>query len=188
MPNLLRAIVELGLPVAGLSWLLFYRLYHRGELAREADRKSIRASLKQLRKDAKNGDGSSDHALHQKWMKFGGGFYGVAALWTLIVIEVSGVAGTIAHPSSIAAMFEGGVVKFLVDWVIGQATTFVQAIMWFNWWAGETQGAVVWFLVAMAGYVAGLEVARHETALGHRLVDWNWRTQVRAWFGPRKDS
>ena len=41
LSELLYAIVELGLPVAALSWLLFYRLYSRGVLARDADRKAI---------------------------------------------------------------------------------------------------------------------------------------------------
>ncbi len=186
MPNLLRAIFELGLPVAALSWLLLYRLYHRGELARDADRKAIRSSLKQIRKDAKNGDKPADHALHRKWMKFGGGFYGVAALWTLIVIEVGGIVGVIVHPAGIETMFEGGVVNFIVDWAIGQATTVVQAVTWFDWWPGKEQSSAIWFLTAMAGYFAGLELARHETALGHRLVDWDWRTQLRAWLSRRR--
>ncbi len=184
--SLLRAILELGLPVAALSWLLFYRLYHRGELARDADRKTIRSGLKQLKKSSSKTDKQSEHVLHKKWMKFGGGFYGVAALWTLIVIEVGGIASVIAHPSAIETMFEGGVLKFLVDWAIGQATTFVQAVTWFNWWSEKAQSPAIWFLVAMGGYVAGLELARHETVLGHWLVDWDWRTQLRAWLARRK--
>lgn len=188
MPNLLRAIIELGLPVAALSWLLFYRLYNRGELARDADHKTIRSSLKQIKTSSKNGDKQADHILHKKWMKFGGGFYGVAALWTLIVIEVSGVVSVIAHPSrNIESMFEGGVINFIVGWAFGQVTTFVQAITWFNWWAGKGQSIVFWFLAAMAGYFAGQELARHETALGQRLVDWDWRVQLQTWFGGRKD-
>lgn len=78
------AILELGLPVAALSWLLFYRLYSRGELARDADHKSIGAGLKSIRKTEKESRLTSDSMLHAKWMKFGGGFYGVAAAWTLI--------------------------------------------------------------------------------------------------------
>ena len=188
MPNLLRAVFELGLPVAALSWLLFYRLYHRGELARDADRRSIRTHLKQLRKASKNGDKAHEHHLHSKWMKFGGGFYGVAALWTLLVIETSGVVDVIVHPSSIEKMFEGGILKFLIDWAIGQGATFVQAITWFNWWSGDKQSSAVWFLVAMGGYVAGLELARYESAIGHRVSDFDWREQVRTWLESRKKS
>lgn len=188
MTNLLRAIVELGLPVAGLSWLLLYRLYHRGELARDADHDTIRSSLKQMQKSSKKADRPPDPVLHKKWMKFGGGFYGVAALWTLIVVEVSGVASVIAHPSSIEPMLEGGVINFIIDWFLGQTSTFVQAITWFNWWPEPGQSVVVWFLAAMGGYYVGLELARYETAVGTRLTDWNWRTQLRAWIAGRKDS
>lgn len=186
MSYLLRAIFELGLPVAGLSWLLFYRLYHRGELARDADRGSIRSRLKQMKKSANKADTAPDPVLQKKWMKFGGGFYGMAALWTLIVVEVSGGVSVIAHPSSIESMVEGGVIHIIIDWLLGQASTFVQAMTWFNWWPGPGESTIVWFLVPMAGYVAGLELARHETAAGTRLTDWNWRSQLRAWFDNRK--
>ena len=43
LSELPRAILEIGLPVAVLSWLLFYRLYSRGELARFETRIGSRA-------------------------------------------------------------------------------------------------------------------------------------------------
>ena len=170
MPYLLRATVELGLPVAALSWLLFSRLYIRGELARDADRKAIRSSLKQIRQASKKSKIPADSILHTKWMKFGGGFYGVAALWTIIVIEASGIASTIAHPSSLEKMFHGGLIEFVVNLVVNQFTAFVQALVWFTWWPGKEHGPLVWIAVAYVAYLAGLNLARYETALGSRLA------------------
>ncbi len=188
MRNLLHAIFELGLPVAALSWLLFYRLYSRGELARDADRKAIRAGLKQIRQESKTSKAPADSILQKKWMRFGGGFYGVAALWTLIVIEVGGALSAIAHPSSIGDMFRGGLIDFVVNWVVNQFSTFLQALLWFNWWAvrGSSQGAC--FVVALIGYTAGLELARYEHAIGNRLAGWDWRAQLRARLGRDKDG
>jgi hypothetical protein len=189
LANLLRVMIELGLPVAALSWLLFYRLYSRGELARDADHKAIRSSLKQVKKTTRESGSRAEHPLHAKWMRFGGGFYGIAALWTLIVIEVGGVLGTISHPSSIEQMFRGGPVDFIVHQLVNQVTTFVQAIMWITWWP-EEHGRFGWMaiVIAYAGYLAGLNLARRETALGSRLIGWGWRAQVQSWLGKDKDA
>ncbi|MGA9421579.1 MAG: hypothetical protein WBW61_04400 [Rhodanobacteraceae bacterium] len=188
--DVLRITFALGLPVAALSWLLFYRLYSRGELARDADHKAIRSSLKQVKQATKESGAHADSLLHAKWMKFGGGFYGVAALWTLIVIEGGGVLSTIAHPSSIEQMFHGGPIEFIVNLLVNQFTTFLQAILWITWWPGEEHGQVGWMalVVAYVGYLAGLNLARHETELGRRLTNWDWRAQVRSWFAGDKDA
>ncbi len=175
LSELPRAILEIGLPVAVLSWLLFYRLYSRGELARDADRKAIGASLKSIRKAQKESKATADSLLHTKWMKFGGGFYGVAAAWTLIYIEASGVIGVIAHPSTAQDMFRNGVGGFIAQQITGQVNTFVDAATWFNWWPGRGHNPIVWFGVAYLAYIAGLELARFETRIGSRVVELDSR-------------
>lgn len=187
---LLRATVELGLPVAALSWLLFYRLYSRGELARDADHKTIHSNLKQIRQAHKKSKGtgggvlhaSVDSILHAKWMKFGGGFYGVAALWTLIVMETGGIVSAIAHPSVLEDMFHDGLIGFIVNLLVNQFTTFIQALVWFSWWGGREHGVLGWVAVAYVGYIAGLNVARSESEFGSRVVGLDWRAQVRSFF------
>ncbi|MCE7950737.1 MAG: hypothetical protein DYH18_06470 [Xanthomonadales bacterium PRO7] len=188
LSELPRAILEIGLPVAVLSWLLFYRLYSRGELARDADRKAIGASLKSIRKAQKESKQSSDSLLHAKWMKFGGGFYGVAAAWTLLYIEASGVIGVIAHPSTVQDMFRNGIGGFIAQQISGQVSTFVDAVTWFNWWPGRGHNPIVWFGVAYAAYIAGLELARFETRIGSRAVELDSRERWASMVPFRKDS
>jgi hypothetical protein len=171
LSELPRAILEIGLPVALLSWLLFYRLYSRGELARDADRKAIGASLKSIRKAQKESKQASDSLLHAKWMKFGGGFYGVAAAWTLIYIEASGAVGAIAHPSTVQDMFRNGIGGFIAQQISGQVSSLVDAAIWFTWWPGRGHNPIVWFGVAYAAFIAGLELARFETRIGSRAVE-----------------
>ena len=179
---MIRAVLELGLPVAGLSWLLFYRLYSMGDLARDADHKAIRAGLKAIRKTAKqqksNAPGTS--ILHKKWMKFGGGFYGIAALWTLIVIEVSGVVTTLLHPAGLQAMLDKGLIGFIVSLIVNQFLTFVDALIWITWWPGKDGGLIVWFAVAYVGYLAGLNLARLEVPGADRWVSLDWRAEIRS--------
>jgi hypothetical protein len=182
-PELLRAVLELGLPVAALTWLLFNRLYSRGEIARDADHKAIGASLKEIRKTAKGSKQPYDSLVHSKWMTFGGGFYGMAAAWTLLVIEASGVAGFIAHPSSVEDVFRHGVGNFIGAQVSGQIGNFVHAAIWFTWWPDKGHGPVAWFVVAYLAYLAGLNLARRESAFGRRLVDLDSRAKWRSLIG-----
>ena len=187
LPELLHAVVEMGLPVAALSWLLFYRLYSRGVLARDADHTSIDARLKEIKKDEKESKETSDSVLHTKWMKFGGGFYGVAAAWTLIYIEASGIIGVILHPSIIADTFHKGLVNFITQQISSQISTLIDAAIWFTWWPDRGHGPLAWFVVAYAGYIAGLNLARYETGFGSRLVELDSRARWRSLVPFRKD-
>jgi hypothetical protein len=183
----LHAVFELGLPVAALTWLLFYRLYSRGELARDADGNSIDASLKAMRKSEKESEETSDSVLHAKWMKFGGGFYGVAAAWTLIYIEASGIVGVIVHPSVLKQMFDNGLVNLIIKQITGQITNLVDAAVWFSWWPQKGQGPIVWLAVAYVAYIAGLNLARYETGFGSRIVELDSRARWRSLVPFRKE-
>lgn len=182
LPELLRAILELGLPVAALSWLLFYRLYSRGVLARDADRKAIHENLKTIRKEQKESKEKPDSLVHAKWMKFGGGFYGVAAAWTLIYNEASGIVGVVLHPSVVLKMFDNGIGDFIEQKISSQVTSLVDAATWFSWWPGHGHSPVVWLAVAYVAYIAGLNVARYESGFGSRVVELDsrawWRSLV----------
>ena len=185
--ELLHAVFELGMPVAAISWLLFYRLYSRGHLARDADQKTIDASLKTMRKAEKESKETSDSVLHTKWMKFGGGFYGVAAAWTLIYIEASGIVGVVLHPSVLKTMFDKGLVNLITSQITGQVSTFVDAAIWFSWWPGKGHGPVLWFVVAYVAYMAGLNLARYETGFGSRVVELDSRERWRSMVPFRKE-
>lgn len=183
LSDIFLGVVELGLPVALLSWLLFYRLYFTGELPRDADSKGIRAGLKQIKKSSKKADRKSRDVLHTKWMKFGGGFYGVAALWTFVFIEAQGVIATVAHPSSIGGMFDDGLLGFVVAMLVNQFTTFITALVWFSYWANEGHGMFTWALIAYGGYALGLNAARYEVALASQVLATDWRSHFRDRLG-----
>ncbi len=185
--ELLHAILELGLPVAVLSWLLFYRLYSRGDLARDADHKAIDASLKTMRKTEKESAQTSDSVLHTKWMKFGGGFYGAAAAWTLIYMEASGIIGAILHPSVVKQMFQNGLVSLITQQITGQITNLVDAAIWFTWWPDKGHGPIIWLAVAYVAYIAGLNLARYEMGFGSRVVELDSRARWRSLIPFRKE-
>lgn len=165
----LAAIVKLGLPVAVLSWFILRRLYRSGELDPSDDRKEIDASLKRMRKRLKRGteiDSTRSYQpanlLQARWLKFGAGFYGTAALWTFFVIELNELGGFLSSFTGFAALFEIGVVNLLVALFVNQVMNFVAAITWFRYWATIDSAIWLWMLIAYLGYLAGMYAARRD--------------------------
>ena len=71
-----------------ITWYLLRRLYRAGKIEQGVDFETLKTQLKGIKQDSK-GEGKSDDFLHRNWMKFGGGFYGITAVATLILIEIA---------------------------------------------------------------------------------------------------
>lgn len=158
-PTFLEAIIKLGIPMVVLSWVIFTWLYGSGDLDREANRKSIAAQVKMMKKSfKKKKDGGTSNYMVEKWMWFGSGFYGLAGLWTFAVIEVVDAFCIILNPSLILEAFDDGLVSAVIDLVGNQFSNLISAFVWFGYWSDD--GIIVWLLVAYAGYWIGVELAR----------------------------
>lgn len=171
--DILAAGIKLGVPVAGLSWLLFQRLYSAGEIDRDGDRAALKAGLKELKKAAKKKGATSagsplewgHYLLRKKWFRFGSGFYGTAALWTFMVVEVADLLSFIRDFPGFANLFENGVIAFLVNLLVGQIQNFVTAIVWFDYWPDESQTLFIWLVAAYLGYRVGRNLAQRGNPL-----------------------
>lgn len=152
------AILQLGLPVAVVAWFLFHRLYADGELDRDDGYRSVRSRLRDIKKSSRRNP--TRDIVRNRWMKFGGGFYGAAGLWTFAVIEIRDFAGFVSDFPGTAALFADGIFSFAVDAFVNQVQNFVSALVWFTWWPGQQDSLLIWVLVAYAGYLVGLNVAR----------------------------
>ena len=161
--DILKAIIELGLPLALLSWLIFMRLFISGELDRQSDRKGIERGVKKIKASFKGekkrtfAEKSKTDLVFEKWIYFGSGFYGLAALWTLVVIEVSELIGSVFNFPGLDALFGDGLIAFLFNLAMNQLSNLISAFVWFSYWDGSM---LIWVLVAYAGYLAGIEAAR----------------------------
>lgn len=161
--NILKAIIELGLPLALLSWLIFMRLFVSGELDRQADRKGIERGVKKIKASFKSekkktfAEKSKTDLVFEKWMYFGSGFYGLAALWTFLVIEVGELIGFVFNFPGFDVLFGDGLISFLFNLGMNQLSNLISAFVWFSYWDGSM---LIWTLVAYAGYLAGIKAAR----------------------------
>jgi hypothetical protein len=174
----LEATIKLGIPMSVLGWLMFNWLYGAGQLSREDGHKAIREHLTALRKQHKTNKSKNGNYLYKQWLFFGGGFYGLAVLWTLLVIEVGELIGFIIN-FDLAALLADGVIALFVNLVLSQLGNVVTAVLWFGYWpAGGGQSVVIWVGIAYAGYLLGIHQAREGESL-HSLADLKSRIKLR---------
>lgn len=160
--QIFTVVFGLGLPVAVLSYLLLGWSYKSGRLGRDSDHKAQRAALKEMKKAARKKDIPEANFVTRKWLRFGGGFYGAAGLWTLLVAELADLFSLIIDWPGIGRIFAGGPINFLVGLIKNQIGNFVTAITWFDYWsdlAGDAGIGLV-FLVAVGGYSIGRRAAK----------------------------
>ena len=157
-----EAALWLGIPMLGMSWFLFSWLYNDGNVDRKADQKSTKAQLKSFgktfKKEGKSSDQSQVAYVYKRWAAFGGGFYGLAALWTFVVVEVSDAISFVFRFPGFAELFEDGIISFVVELLVSQVGNVVSAFVWFAYWPSETM--ILWVLVAYVGYRLGMELAK----------------------------
>ena len=123
--------------------------------------KALQAELKQLGKNKKERKKAGD-PLHNKWMKFGGGFYGVVAMLTLIVVEWSDIKQF--GLNGFQEVMDNIGIGLLIDLLVQSFTNFIVAISWPVYWMDEIESAQIWlwFLAAYAGYTGGAHLARYQ--------------------------
>ncbi|TFH72240.1 hypothetical protein E3V39_11620 [Gammaproteobacteria bacterium LSUCC0112] len=163
------AAFKLGIPVAGMSWLMFNWLYGAGQLSRSAGHKAIREQLEQIKKSHKTNKAKSGNYLYRQWMMFGGGFYGLAVLWTLLSIEVLELIGFLFN-FNLQELLADGVIAMIVNFIVAQFGNIVTAVVWFAYWPDGDQPMLPWILVAYAGYLIGIHLAREQQTL-HGVKD-----------------
>ena len=107
-------------------------------------------------------------------------------LWARLHMRI-GAVGTVAG-------YDRGDLGMLREAVASNAaalavcTREADAATWFNWWPGRGYNPVVWFGVAYAAYIAGLELARFETRIGSRVVELDSRERWASMVPFRKGS
>lgn len=160
LTELLAALLTAGLPLFLLSLALVSWALHQGWLAGETV-KELQLSLEALAKTQKDKHNSQRiDAPLVKWFRFGGGFYGLVALYTWLLVEWEDVADFLGGLADIVVNIDaGGLVGLLIELFIESMMNFVTAIAWPAYWLGQSRGAWVMLFVAYAGYWLGIKAA-----------------------------
>lgn len=95
--------------------------------------------------------------LHSKWMEFGGGFYGVVAFFTYVLVELGEIRDFFLNFSD---LFRGELVSMIVQFFVESVKNFVVAIAWPAYWLGRIQSEQwLWIIGAYGGYWLGARAA-----------------------------
>jgi len=170
--DILQAILFVGIPVGLFSFLMIYFSYHKGYLSTDIELKDV------FKKNSTTGSSlSRKHKkellfLHSKWVTFGGGFYGLIALLTFIVIELTQVFNflfSITGWQSITALFS---LDTLIAMIIDSIKNMVQAALWFSYWPDKfnTDNYIVWIVVAYIAYRFSEKYAMRYTVYQRKLA------------------
>jgi hypothetical protein len=164
--EILLIALGFGLPLTVLTWYLFKRLYDSGELDRSLDRRALRPQLKALKRASKKAETRDTHLIHSRWMRFGGGFYGLAALWTFVVIEVTDAARFVWNFPGFAELFKDGLVGFVASALVNQLQNFLTALVWFANWGRDGSDVIAAVVIAYLAYLLGMRLAREDITPG----------------------
>ncbi len=157
----IEAALKLGLPVMIMSWWVHSWLIRNDLLEREFSDKETDEAVKNIRKSKQNLNIESNDYWTNKWLRFGGGFYGLTALWTFIVIELQGLLWVVTNFSAVVDLFSDGIVKAFVNFLVNQAMSIAHAFSWVVNWGGSGF-SLIWFFAAYIGFYLGMKAAKQE--------------------------
>lgn len=152
-----------GIPVVIFTVAIVWWAMRNGQLAGETDGKGIALKLKALAKKKGKNKGEPDKRdfIQKKWAKFGGGFYGVVAFYTYLVVEITELINMVINIGGFWAFIQHLDIGVLVSMLVNAIMNFVSAMIWPVYWSNKMHASRVWLwvLVAYAGYWLGLKAA-----------------------------
>ncbi|MEM8490738.1 MAG: hypothetical protein AAF756_07910 [Pseudomonadota bacterium] len=110
--------------------------------------------------------------IQSKWTMLGGGFYGIAALWTLFVIELQQtwefVVESARELQKGHAPFPLEPVSLAIDLLRNQIESIVDAATWFLYWPSRSSNIWIWFVVAYGAFRIGVLLASRTASIRER--------------------
>jgi hypothetical protein len=159
------AMLMVGIPIAAFTLAIVWWALQQGHFRETLDTRALQGEIKTMSKKNKKNktkDHSDMHPVQKKWARFGGGFYGIVAFFTYIVVEVYEIIGVVTRFGGFFSFLRGLDLGVIIDMIIDAGMNFVTAMMWPFYWMRriETDQTWVWFVVAYAGYWLGLRLAQ----------------------------
>lgn len=161
--GIVRAILMLGLPVAALAFAMTWWALRRGIFEARDDVETLNKEIQAFGKKKKE-EKPRLNPVHDKWFKFGGGFYGLVGLYTYALVEWREVLDLVAGIPDLVLRFQ---LDVLINFFIESLTNFITAVTWPLYWMEVSSRAQFWhwFVIAYAGYWAGMSLAQRQSQL-----------------------
>jgi len=179
-PDLFDAILMAGLPVAAITFALFAWAYRTGKvIPRDEWLDSTDQDLDNMGEELSDeifgslgsssapgasdltGTKSSNGYIMDKWVEFGGGYYGLMTTLTFFHLELQELLGLgeIFEKLGDVEAFIHALLQFGLQLFLDAIMNMVNAFMWWNHWATELPipdgSGFLWLGVSYGGYLAG---------------------------------
>jgi len=158
----LKAALFVGIPVGMFSFLMIYLAYSKGYLSTDIE---IKHAFKN--QDDESSTLSKKHKksllfLHSKWVTFGGGFYGLIALATFVVIEVTQIVNFWRGVRSFSDITDLFSISSFIGMIVDSFVNMIKAALWFGYWPSELDAKhfIIWVFVAYLAYRIGAALAK----------------------------
>ena len=147
--EIIKAIVIAGIPIALFSYYLIILTRKKTQL-KSTNATQLKKELKTVELD-KNPDENFMHSmLQKKFLKFGGGFYGILTLITYLHIEIYQLIQFVSNFSGFEKMFESGIVSLIISFIIEAFMNLITAFMWPVYWFKYLPIGSSWVWLAIA--------------------------------------
>jgi len=161
----LKALLMAGVPIGVFSFTLVWWALWGGHLKESFGVGALESEMKAMVKTHKKGGDEervSQHPVQKKWASFGGGFYGVVAFFTYIVIELQDIVSTITNFGGFSDFLRQLDIGLIVDMFVEALMNFIAAVTWPLYWMSSIDAVYVWvwFVAAYLGYWLGLKLAQ----------------------------
>jgi len=163
------ALFMVGVPIGVFTTALVWWALRGGHFKEVLDSDALKNEIKTMgwsnKKRKKKGlekETGKSHPLKKKWARFGGGFYGIVAFFTYIVIEVLDIISVISDFGGFIGFLRQLNLNVIISMLVEALTNFISAMVWPFYWLSriDTGYAWVWFGMSYAGYWAGLKLAQ----------------------------
>lgn len=159
------ALVLVGVPIALFTLAIVWWALQRGFFKEILDTKALGREIKGLsRKNKKNKTevSAKQHPVQKEWARFGGGFYGIVAFFTYLVVEVTEIATMVMDFGGFTDFLKNLNFSLIINILVEGLTNFITAMIWPLYWMKriDTDQTWIWFVMAYMGYWAGLKLAQ----------------------------
>ena len=151
--DFLQAIIVAGVPVGFFSFTMIYYAYSRDYLAIDLDIKQAFKKQHSEQSALSKKHKKNLHFFHSKWVTFGGGFYGLIALLTFLVIELSQVYNFFSNLDRWQDVSQLLTLNALISMFVDSIVNMITAAIWFTYWPNELSSLSFWIVILVA-YIA----------------------------------
>jgi len=131
--DIIKAIIFAGIPVALVSYF-FTRLTSKKVPLKAQNSKELKLELKNTLIEKDHEESAIASMLHKKWMRFGGGFYGVMVFITYVHIEIYQIIEFVKNFNSLQNFIDSIGFMMILNFFIEAFTNLITAFLWFTYW------------------------------------------------------